>query len=341
MINQNNKSKMMNKKGDAEDVLIKNLIQIVLIALVGISIFLIVNDLSDDSSFRQDFIARDLALLMNIIQSSPYNIEVNYQHEFLTGEYSLEFDFARNQFRIFTEGQRPHSYPFLVNSMATFLGPPFSPQLSKNEPQVIYLYNFMRDGGRTITYSNRQIITEAETILPEHVCSEDANSVNIQTIGVKSSPETTSLASMILDDLSNDFIATSQIQAIPGTDLFISLVASYEGGVSTTSQNLIYTLDGPIITSNRGGINIGTDIQHESNNVVFACILSNELQRQFPSQNINTVNRVEILDSAQAEPIISIHIQLPNVEEETLEKTVTSIRNAIDIYFEQGVVEDE
>jgi len=67
----------MNKKG-MEERLYFWIFYFVVLIIVLLALFNYINNLSDKSAFSQDYLARDIALILNTVYASPGDIEVSY-----------------------------------------------------------------------------------------------------------------------------------------------------------------------------------------------------------------------------------------------------------------------
>ncbi len=67
----------MNKRG-MEERLYFWIFYFVVLIIVLLGLFTYVNNIADKITFDQDYLARDLALILNTVYASPGNIEVSY-----------------------------------------------------------------------------------------------------------------------------------------------------------------------------------------------------------------------------------------------------------------------
>ena len=68
----------LGKKGLVEQIQLETIMELFLAAIVGIALFIYVSNVSSNSLFEQNFMARDLGLLVDTIYASPGNISYIY-----------------------------------------------------------------------------------------------------------------------------------------------------------------------------------------------------------------------------------------------------------------------
>jgi hypothetical protein len=96
------------------------IIALVLVAMVTATFFVYIKDVKEDTYFQKTFVSKDLALLLNKIQSSPGNVQYHYfQENFKTSDFDFSFD--KNYVGIYTEGSKNYKVgsPFFYNTFIT------------------------------------------------------------------------------------------------------------------------------------------------------------------------------------------------------------------------------
>lgn len=94
------------------------IIALVLIALVTVTFFAYIKDVKDDTYFQKTYVSKDLALLLNKIQSSPGNVQYHYfQENFKTSDFDFSFD--KNYVGIYAKGSQNYKvgFPFFYNTL--------------------------------------------------------------------------------------------------------------------------------------------------------------------------------------------------------------------------------
>jgi len=81
--------KRWNKKGVISDMVLKVILDLFVILFFATILILYIYDSANDTRFEKEFIARDLALLTDVIYSSPYDLIVSYSSD--KPEFSYEF----------------------------------------------------------------------------------------------------------------------------------------------------------------------------------------------------------------------------------------------------------
>lgn len=104
------------KKGQVESELFFIIIEIILVLGIAITFFSFVNSIAKNTMIEKNYFSRDLALLIDVIYSSPGDIYYNYFHEeddvmnkfnFLFDEQKVEVSEAEIE-----QKPLPVSYPY-------------------------------------------------------------------------------------------------------------------------------------------------------------------------------------------------------------------------------------
>lgn len=126
------------------------IIELVLLGVIIAFFLFYINDIKKDTYFEKTFVAKDLAFLLQKIQSSPGNIKFHYFQENFQPE-NYDFSFDKNYVGIFEPGNYNYKigYPFFTN---THLQNNF-----KGFEQPIEL--FIKKTKETIEFTNQQALT--------------------------------------------------------------------------------------------------------------------------------------------------------------------------------------
>lgn len=115
------KSALPGKEGMTHDLFF-NMFELVLAAIVIIALINFVTDAVSKSIFEKNYLARDLALLVNTIYSAPGELTYNYEQSL--DNYQFEFDFRQNQVLVHEKEDKveesPTSYIFAENKNIPF-----------------------------------------------------------------------------------------------------------------------------------------------------------------------------------------------------------------------------
>ncbi len=101
--------KRLNKKAGMNDLLLKSLTNLVLLAIILAALLAYVRDVVTDKTFEKNFLARDVALTLDALYAAPNDAYVDYSTE----EGIFTFDFQQNKVTVSnakqqeTEEQKP------------------------------------------------------------------------------------------------------------------------------------------------------------------------------------------------------------------------------------------
>lgn len=85
--------KRLNKKAGMNDLLLKSLTNLILLAIILAALLGYVRDVVTDKSFEKNFLARDISLTLDALYAAPNDAYVDYT----TKEGVFTFDFKQNK----------------------------------------------------------------------------------------------------------------------------------------------------------------------------------------------------------------------------------------------------
>ena len=97
---------LRNKKAISHEVFL-NVFEIVLAAIVIITLLNFVQSVVNNTIFEKNYLSRDLATLTNTIYSAPGDVNYNYQEK--TGKFSFTFDFSPSKIKVSENYEKPNS----------------------------------------------------------------------------------------------------------------------------------------------------------------------------------------------------------------------------------------
>lgn len=93
-----------------------NVFELVIVVLVGYVLFDLVNSESNNTKFEKNYLARDNALLLNMIYASPGDITYNYPYSYSERSNKFVFNFKQNKIEVYEPDELIEggvvSYPF-------------------------------------------------------------------------------------------------------------------------------------------------------------------------------------------------------------------------------------
>lgn len=95
-----------------------NVFELVLAIIVILALFNFVSDVAKQTIFEKNYLARDMAILINILYSAPGDVAYYYDEN--TDKFT--FDFQPNKIVIYKpeDKENPQSYPFAENKNMQF-----------------------------------------------------------------------------------------------------------------------------------------------------------------------------------------------------------------------------
>ena len=107
-----------NRKGLSHELFF-NVFELVLASIVLLSLLYFVNDIAKQTIFEKNYMARDIAVLLNTLYAAPGEVTYNYNEKV---EY-FSFDFSNNEVKVYGKDDKESTnifYPFAQNKNVPF-----------------------------------------------------------------------------------------------------------------------------------------------------------------------------------------------------------------------------
>ncbi len=116
------KIKMFRGKKGISDEVFFNIFELILAGIVIFSLYNFINDVSEKTIFEKNYIARDMALLVNTLYAAPGDVSYIYNED--TDKFKFVYGFMPNKVEVYEKEealQQNHPfYPFAENKKMMF-----------------------------------------------------------------------------------------------------------------------------------------------------------------------------------------------------------------------------
>lgn len=164
MANKKRGIRIFNNKRGLEHELFFTVFEIILVAVIVFALLSFVNDVAKQTIFEKNYLARDLALLINTIYASPGEITYSYKEN--TNDFT--FNFHDNKVEVYKdeESEQKIFYLFAQNKKIPFGGKTLRPKQKGTEIDFYKSEQSLAVGKKEDMQKSSSLPPEALTNIP-------------------------------------------------------------------------------------------------------------------------------------------------------------------------------